>query len=123
MTENPIRWFEIYVQDMNRAKKFYETVFHFKLEKLDVGEIEMWAFPMIQDAPGAAGALVKMGGFDSEGNGTIVYFASEDCSTEEKRVVAAGGSIQRAKTSIGPYGFISLITDTERNIIGIHSMA
>lgn len=27
MTHNPVGWFEIYVQDMERAKKFYETVF------------------------------------------------------------------------------------------------
>jgi len=24
---NPVCWFEIYVQDMDRAKKFYEMVF------------------------------------------------------------------------------------------------
>ena len=27
MNPNPVRWFEIYVQDMDRARKFYETVF------------------------------------------------------------------------------------------------
>ena len=27
MNSNPVGWFEIYVQDMNRAKAFYESVF------------------------------------------------------------------------------------------------
>ena len=35
MRKNPAVWFEIYVQDMNRAKKFYESVLQGKLEKLD----------------------------------------------------------------------------------------
>jgi predicted enzyme related to lactoylglutathione lyase len=32
MENNPVGWFEIYVQDMARAKTFYETVFGSKLE-------------------------------------------------------------------------------------------
>jgi len=46
MKNNPVGWFEIYVQDLDRAKKFYESVFQLKLEKLNSQEIEMWAFPM-----------------------------------------------------------------------------
>src|SRR5687767_6536401 len=46
MKNNPVGWFEIYVDDMNRAKTFYETVFETKLEKLPAGDLEMWNFPM-----------------------------------------------------------------------------
>jgi uncharacterized protein len=49
MKTNPIVWFEIYVQDMDRAKRFYESVFEVKLEKLESPEIDMWAFPMTMD--------------------------------------------------------------------------
>ncbi|MGB7816185.1 MAG: hypothetical protein WBL28_07525 [Methylotenera sp.] len=45
MKNNPVVWFEIYVQDMARAKAFYESVFQTKLEMMSEGEIEMWAFP------------------------------------------------------------------------------
>ena len=34
MKPNPIVWFEIYVQDMARARRFYETVFQCTLEPL-----------------------------------------------------------------------------------------
>ena len=51
MTPNPVRWFEIYVQDMPRALLFYETVFGTKLDRLPAGDLEMWAFPQ---ATGAA---------------------------------------------------------------------
>ena len=52
MKSNPISWCEIYVQDMDRAKRFYESVFEMKLEKLESPGIDMWAFPMAMDRLG-----------------------------------------------------------------------
>ena len=122
MQPNPVIWFEIYVNDLQRAKRFYETVFDVKLDKMDTPapDIEMLSFPMQQDAAGAAGALCKMPGYNP-GAGTIIYFACDDCAVEEARVERAGGKIQKPKTSIGQYGAISLIVDTEGNMIGLHS--
>jgi predicted enzyme related to lactoylglutathione lyase len=122
MTANPVRWFEIYVQDMARAKRFYETVLGTKLDNLNMPEGEMWAFPMQPDGGGAGGALVRMAGFPSGGNSTLVYFASDDCAVEAARVVGAGGKVVKPKMSIGQYGFIALVTDTEGNMVGLHSM-
>ena len=122
MQSNPVNWFEIYVQDMGRAKSFYESVFQLKLEKLNNPELEICAFPMMKDQFGASGALVKMEGFPSGGNSTLVYFHCADCSIEAARVVKFGGSIQREKMSIGQYGFIALAYDSEGNMFGLHSM-
>lgn len=123
MASNPVIWFEIYVQDMPRAKAFYEAVLGQKLEKLvgPDGALEMWSFPMAQDRVGAGGALVKMPGCPSGGS-TLVYFASADCAIEEGRAVAAGGKVFRPKMAIGQFGFISLLVDTEGNMFGLHSM-
>ena len=123
MKPNPVGWFEIYVQDMPRAKKFYEAVFQLKLEKLDSPGMEMWAFPMQPERTGAGGSLVRMEGMRSGGGGTLVYFGCDDCAVEAERAGKAGGQIQREKMSIGEYGFIALVTDTESNTIGLHSMA
>ncbi|MGN2252698.1 VOC family protein [Frateuria sp. GZRe12] len=123
--QNPVGWFEIYVQDVQRAKAFYQAVLAVKLEKLeapDSSPMEMWAFPMQQDGTGAAGALVKMDGMPSGGNSTLVYFSCEDCAVEAGRVAAQGGKVMKDKFSIGPYGYIALVTDTEGNMIGLHSM-
>ncbi|MDA9129042.1 VOC family protein [Candidatus Gracilibacteria bacterium] len=123
--QNPVVWFEIYVADMNRAQKFYETVFQTKLEEIstpDDQDMIMMGFPRSMESKAAAnGALIKMEGFNGGGGGTIVYFQSEDCAIEEARVEQAGGKIQQAKTSIGEYGNMSLVIDTEGNMIGIHS--
>ena len=122
MKTNPVGWFEIYVQDTARAKKFYESVFERKLEKLNSPNLEMWSFPADMNNWGAGGALVRMEGFPSGGNSTLVYFSCEDCAVEEARAAKAGGKLQRGKMSIGEYGFISLVIDTEGNMIGLHSM-
>lgn len=121
MSRNPVGWFEIYVQDMARAKKFYETVFQRRLDKLDT-TFDMWAFPMDMNAGGAAGALVRIEGVPSGGNSVLVYFSCADCAVEEARVLANGGRVDRSKMSIGQYGFISLVYDTEGNMIGLHSL-
>ncbi|SDD96033.1 hypothetical protein SAMN05421636_102440 [Pricia antarctica] len=118
-------WFEIYVDDIERASKFYETVFDVKLEELpNPGDdpTQMRSFPGDMEKYGANGALVKMEGKKAGGNGTLIYFGTEDCTTEENRVEKAGGKIFKPKMSIGEFGFISLFYDTEGNMIGVQSM-
>ena len=128
MHPNPVAWFEIYVQDMPRARAFYEAVFKGSLTPMDNPDpngfsgMEMCAFPSAENAYGAPGALVKMPGCPSGGS-TTVYFACEDCAVEAALAVAHGGSLFKPKTSIGPYGHIALVVDTEGNMVGLHSMA
>ena len=125
-SENPVVWFEIYVNDLDRAKSFYEKVFKTELSPLGDptnNELSMLAFPGDMESKGkTSGALVHVKDVPAGGNSTIVYFGSEDCSIEEARVNDAGGELVREKMSIGEYGFISLAKDTEGNMIGIHSM-
>ena len=125
MQIKPVGWFEIYVQDMQRAKAFYEAVLATQLEKLDSPDpdMEMWAFPGAMDeGSGASGALVTMKVGISGGNGTVVYFSCEDCATEAGRVSSNGGKVTQEKFPIGQYGFAALFTDTEDNLIGLHSV-
>jgi predicted enzyme related to lactoylglutathione lyase len=119
---NLVGWFELYVQDMERAKAFYQKVFEVTLERLESPGLELWSFPMLSEKPGCTGALVKMAGKDSGVGGTIVYFVCQDCAVEAVRAVENGGKIQKEKMSIGDYGFIALVLDTEGNLIGLHSM-
>lgn len=119
---NPVGWFEIYVDDMNRARTFYESVFDVQLTKLESAGLELWAFPMDSNTYGAPGALLRMPGFAAGNNSVIVYFRCGDCAVEAAKAEKAGGRIQKAKMSIGQYGHIALVVDTEGNMIGLHSM-
>ena len=125
MGPNPISWFEIYVDDMERAKNFYEAVFEVELNALGggpTGELDMKSFPQSFENYGASGALVSMPGFSPGRNSTLVYFSCDDCAVEESRIETAGGKIERGKTPIGEYGFVTLAYDTEGNMFGLHSM-
>jgi predicted enzyme related to lactoylglutathione lyase len=127
MRSNPVGWFEIYVQDMSRAKAFYEAVFQGTLEELKnpdpegFPDMEMWAFPMSMEGVGAPGALVQMKGCPSGGS-TLVYFSCADCAIEAARAASHGGTVFKEKMSIGEHGFIAIVVDTEGNMIGLHSM-
>lgn len=119
---NPVGWFEIYVQNMRRARSFYEKTFGVKLKSLPSPIIKMLAFPGGPDGYGCPGALVKMVGKESGGGGTLIYFSCEDCAVEAARALKNGGEIFKKKFAIGKYGFIALVIDTEGNMIGLHSM-
>ncbi len=121
---NAVGWFEIYVDDMARARKFYENVFETQLSELKspVPDLEMWAFGGDMTKYGAPGALAKMKGLKAGANSVLIYFSSADCAIQEKRVKEFGGRIDQSKRSIGEYGFITLAFDTENNLFGIHSL-
>jgi predicted enzyme related to lactoylglutathione lyase len=124
----PVGWFEIYVDDMTRAKTFYETTLDIQLEAMPApngeGNMEMWVFPeaMDQTKPGCSGALCKMEGCGPGGGGTLIYFSCEDCGVEAARAKASGGTVYQEKMPIGEYGHIAIVADTEGNTIGLHSM-
>ena len=129
MNQNIICWFEIYVKDMERAKKFYNAVLGTNF--IDSGapgdspDAMKMAFFSPMENQGVSGALIEMAG-TKEGDGncvnTMVYFPCQDASVEESRIAAAGGIVSRSKFSIGEFGFCSICVDTEGNPFGLFSM-
>lgn len=120
---NPVVWFEIYVDDMDRARQFYETVLGVELTEFPAGELKMFTFPMSPNGGGSGGALAHHPDVKAGGMSTMVYFSCADVAVEEGRVTAAGGELVRAKMSIGENGFVSLARDTEGNMFGLHSFS
>lgn len=121
---NAVGWFDIYVDDLERAVAFYETVMETKLEAMGdpTGESQMMSFPADMGAYGAGGALTKSPHAGPGVGGTIVYFSVEDCAVEQARVGAAGGQVVQPKFSIGDFGWITLCQDTEGNMFGFNSL-
>lgn len=119
---NPVNWFEIPVNDLQRAKEFYEYVFDVTLSVQDLGALKMAWFPMVQGASGAAGTLVKAESYVPSYAGTMVYFTVADIDAALKRVSEKGGKILRSKMSIGQHGFVGHFEDCEGNRVALHSM-
>jgi uncharacterized protein len=124
-TTNAVTWFEIYVDDMDRAQKFYETVLGEAMIPMPMPEGhsgQMVAFPWVEGAPNSSGALVQHEMGKPSATGTLVYFACSDCAIQLDRIEAAGGKVVAPKFAIGEHGFCGLATDTEGNTIGFHSI-
>jgi predicted enzyme related to lactoylglutathione lyase len=119
-----VGWFDIYVDDIERAQAFYETVLDTTLSPMDDPNdptAQMRAFGDDFTSHGAGGALVKLAAAQPGPGGSMVYFSCDDCAVEQERVPAAGGTIVRPKFSIGDHGSVAIVTDTEGNMIGLHS--
>jgi predicted enzyme related to lactoylglutathione lyase len=124
MKYNMVGWFEVPVNDIDRAKKFYEAVFKVDINVQDFGGTLMGWFPDRGDAPGAQGTLIKQDTYVPSQEGTLVYFVSENVQDELDRLEAAGGTIYQEKTQISPeHGFMAVFIDTEGNRIALHSKA
>lgn len=120
---NSVGWFDIYVDDLDRAARFYETVLDETLSDMGdpTGETQMKSFSGSYSAYGAQGALVKSEHSSPGVGGTLVYFSVEDCAVQEARVDSVGGKLVRPKFSIGDAGWVSLCIDTEGNMFGLNS--
>ena len=125
--KNPFAWVEIYVSDMERAQKFYESVLNITMIPMQTqgafGDLEMVSFPGVKDGHNISGALCKMSDMSPGNGGTLVYFGCDDCSIELSRVANAGGTVLQEKMSLGEHGFCGIALDSEGNSIGFHSMA
>lgn len=124
---NVIGWVEVPVSDMDRAIRFYEVVFDFKLDRQKMGPLDMAWFPWVENTVGSPGSLVHYPEqYKPSTNGSLIYFTafSGDLSNELSRVVPAGGEVIQEKTLIAEgYGYMAVILDTEGNRIALHSRA
>ena len=124
--KNAISWFEIPTIDLNRAQKFYETIFETSLIPLDLQNIQMRMFPIENQMTGIGGALCYNKEFykPSSTDGPLIYLnGNPDVQKILDKVESAGGKIQVPKTQISPeYGHMAVFIDTEGNRIALHSI-
>ena len=128
MKNNVVGWFEIPVSNMDRAIRFYETVFQFKIDRHTLDSLDMGWFPWVDQGLGSGGSLVYTGNdfYKPTSEGTLVYFTahSGDLANELSRVEEAGGTILVQKRQISEeHGFMAIILDSEGNRIALHSRA
>lgn len=118
--KNYVNWFEIPVHDLNRAIGFYNQIYGFKMERMDVGNYAMAVFPADN---GIGGALVVGPGCIPSIIGSLIYLnAGKDLAPILERVPAAGGRIVMEKTLIDEdSGYFALFIDSEGNRLALNS--
>ncbi len=116
-----VSWFEIPVNDLDRAAKFYSEIFDIKLEPFEFSGQSMAVFPAEDDA--INGTLIKGEGYVPSSQGTIVYLnAGEDLNLVLDKVETAGGKVLEGKIEvIEGRVYAALFQDVEGNRVGLYS--
>ena len=74
--KDAVNWFELYVNDFDRAKRFYETVLQAPLQESATGPCRMAMFPLDM-LNGVGGSISKTDGLSAGQGGTLVYLNVE----------------------------------------------
>lgn len=117
---NPVIYFEIPVTDIDRAIKFYKSVFNFTFKREIIDKNEMVLFPFAEENAGISGALAKGEVYKPTNNGVVIYFKTEDIDKTLKTAISSGGKILYPITSNGDLGFVAEFEDSEGNRIALH---
>lgn len=120
---NILNWFEIYVSDISRAKKFYESLFNIKLEEMEMMGMKMAFFPSENMNGKVSGSLVQHPMRKPTEHGALIYFnGNPDLQLVLDRIPAAGGKVTMPKTKINDeVGYMAFFVDTEGNGVALHS--
>jgi predicted enzyme related to lactoylglutathione lyase len=117
---NPIVHFEIPADDVQRAKKFYEEAFGWKIS--DPWNMNYFLVETRKDGDvGINGGLMPR---MNPGQPFMNYISVDSIEDASAKVEAAGGTIILPKQEIGQdMGWIAAFRDTEGNILGFHQNA
>lgn len=120
---NILNWFEISVEDIARAKKFYESAFGIQMHQTEAMGMQMAFFPFDMSSGKLSGALVQGPMHKPSTEGAVIYLnGNPDLSEPLQKIVDAGGQVVMPKTLIDEQtGYMAFFIDTEGNKIGLHS--
>jgi predicted enzyme related to lactoylglutathione lyase len=117
---NAIVHFEIPADDVQRAKKFYEEAFGWKIS-------DPWNMNYFLVETRAEGEVGINGGLMprmNPGQPFMNYISVDSIEDACRKVEAAGGAIILPKQEIGQgMGWIAAFKDTEGNVLGFHQVA
>jgi predicted enzyme related to lactoylglutathione lyase len=123
--KNPVTYFEITADNVERAKKFYENIFDWKIERYDKNG-EYWSITTTEvgeddwtpKEPGEInGGLVKR---EKSNEPVLDYITVDSIDETIKKIEKNGGTIIEPKTKMGEWGWWATFKDTEGNMLGLY---
>lgn len=117
-----VNWVEIPVSDLERAARFYSTIYDYQMPTQEMGPLTM-GFLHFEMGKGVGGAIVCGEGYAPGTEGCKVYLnGGNDLQVVLARVENAGGKVVMGKTHISDeIGYFGIFEDTEGNRLYIHS--
>lgn len=114
--------FEIHCQDIERASKFYQAMFNWKIEKWSEGDYWMVSTGDEKENGINGGMMLRKGSPPKEGtspNAFVCTLMVPDVDESVAAVTLNGGKIAMEKMSIKGMGWVAYGIDTEGNIFGM----
>jgi predicted enzyme related to lactoylglutathione lyase len=110
--------FDISADDINRARKFYENTFGWKISVMegfpDYYEI---ATTDLQGEEGIGGGITRRQ--YPQQSGITEFIGVHSIEETVTRVTRSGGKVLQPKQAIPGYGYLALCIDTENNVFGL----
>lgn len=126
LPKNAINFFEIPVNDFDRARQFYSRIFGYDMPERQMGPNRRGFFLHTQEAGNIGGAIVQGPDYIPSQRGPLIYLnTGNDLNAVLARVKGAGGQVEQEKAlvaDVGDLGYFAIIRDTEGNRIALHSM-
>ena len=115
---NRITHFEIYTEDPEAVRPFYQDVFSWKFQKFEGGPIEYWLITTGDDKdPGINGGMTRPR--QGQSAGTLNTIAVSSLDQTIKKVEQRGGKICVPKMAIPKVGWLAYTEDTAGNVFGL----
>lgn len=120
MEKNTFSWVDLPVSDLDRAISFYNAILQQEIMKVSEHGMEFGLLPHTEN--NVSGCLCVMPDRKPSQDGPLVYLNVEGHLQKATDAAAKnGGKILTHAEKIGPYGYRSIVLDTEGNAVGLYS--
>jgi predicted enzyme related to lactoylglutathione lyase len=117
---NQVVWVDIPVLDLDRAIRFYSAVLGDDVKKQEYPGMAIGLLP--GSDPDVTGCLYTKDGEQPSRSGPLIYLNAQGRLDDAVAAVEPnGGQVLEPKHPIGPYGFRTIILDSEGNRVALHS--
>jgi predicted enzyme related to lactoylglutathione lyase len=108
--------FDIPAEDLERARKFYEQLFGWKIEQPPGLPYYLIETTDLEGKPGVGGGIGPRQKPDEQ---ITQFFGVESIDTSIEKVEALGGSVVAPRMTVPGWGYLAVCRDTEQNIFGL----
>jgi predicted enzyme related to lactoylglutathione lyase len=114
--DNPFVHVELNTTDVDKAKKFYGSLFSWKLEDADMGAFG--TYTMIKVGSGTGGGMMKhpIAGAPSS---WLAYVQVDDIEAATKKAKSLGATVMKDVTEVMGAGWMSIIVDPTGAVLGL----
>jgi len=110
--------FEIYTENPEAVRPFYEKVFDWKFKKFEGGPVEYWVITTGDEKePGINGGITRPR--EGQSPGTINTIVVSSLDTFITKIEQSGGRICVPKMAIPTIGWLAYVQDPQDNVFGI----